>query len=85
MNRLELRCKVPFPVIGVPWYQMAHLPDMVSICHEIGHVVEDDLALTDNLQRVVGEGVGPARKAYWCAWQRELFPCRGQENRTRSE
>lgn len=65
--------KLPFPVIGVPWYQMAHLPDMVSIGHEIGHIVEDDLVLTTDLQRAVGEAVNPARKAYWCAWQRELF------------
>ena len=65
--------KLPFPVIGVPWYQVAHLPDMVSIGHEIGHVVEDDLALTNELQCAIGDSVNGARKVFWSAWQRELF------------
>jgi hypothetical protein len=42
----------PIPVIGVPWYQVAHLPDALVVLHETGHVVEVDFGLTAQLQQL---------------------------------
>lgn len=66
---------LPFPMIGVPWHQVAHLPDLPVVAHETGHAVENDFRLLPgidaNLARVLGED--HVRLAYWRAWSREIF------------
>jgi len=37
--------KLPVPIIGIPWHQVDHLPDILVIAHEVGHVVEEDFRL----------------------------------------
>lgn len=69
---------LPIPVIGVPWSQVRHLPDAVTIGHEVGHDVEHDFGLTSILrvllhQALDARGVGEARQAGWRAWLSELF------------
>jgi len=67
--------RLPIPVIGIPWFQMQHLPDLLLIAHEVGHNVEDDLHLTeritDNLEKEVSIPV--ERKPAWKAWHSEIF------------
>lgn len=66
---------LPIPVIGVPWYQVAHLPDLPVVAHEVGHAVEQDFRLHDlvlsNLKR--SPGAGSARMDHWTAWSKEIF------------
>jgi hypothetical protein len=64
---------LPVPVISVPWFQMRHLPDALIIAHEVGHNVEEDLALTDNLREAISSSVSPARRAAWEEWFGEVF------------
>ena len=33
---------LPIPIIGIPWFQIQHLPDAIVIAHEVGHNVEED-------------------------------------------
>jgi hypothetical protein len=64
------------PVIGVPWYQVAHLPDAPLICHEVGHDLEAELELTVEMERsleAVLDGFDAGRSAAWRAWRAELF------------
>ena len=69
---------LPFPVIGVPWYQVRHLPDAVLLGHEVGHTIEDDFKLTIRLEALLAKGLdegkvkGPHRDA-WSAWLGEMF------------
>jgi hypothetical protein len=67
--------KLPFPIIGVPYYQVMHHAEMASIGHEVGHVVEDDLELTEELNRTFEDTLkaGHPRLKYWMGWRRELF------------
>src|SRR6185312_7371364 len=44
---------LPIPVIGVPWFQIQHLPEMLVVAHEVGHDVESDFKLTDDLLTAV--------------------------------
>jgi hypothetical protein len=66
---------LPISVIGVPWYQVAHLPDLPVVAHETGHAVEQDFKLhdlvLDNLKQVLGE-YSP-RLLHWQAWSKEVF------------
>lgn len=65
---------LPVPVIGVPWFQSSHLPDLVMTAHEVGHHVEEDLRLTADLNAAVAAGVADAhRRQAWLAWAGELF------------
>lgn len=69
---------LPLSVIGVPWYQLAHLPEAVVVGHEAGHAVEDDLdlsaAMTKRLADVLdAAGVPPERQGAWQAWRGEVF------------
>lgn len=68
---------LPLPVIGVPWFQVAHWPDALVIAHEVGHTVEDDFHLTDSLQEhletALQAGIDAAHHAAWRAWLGEIF------------
>jgi len=68
---------LPIPVIGVPWHQVAHLPDALVIGHEVGHTVEDDFKLTSTLEERLGavlvRGVDQTRHAAWKNWLGEIF------------
>jgi hypothetical protein len=69
---------LPFPVIGVPWYQVRHLPDAVLLGHEVGHTVEDDFRLTKRLDSLLATAlkkgaVDAERAGAWSAWLGEIF------------
>jgi hypothetical protein len=69
---------LPLSVLGLPWYQLSHLPDVLILAHETGHVVEDDLKLTESLGRVLDEtiaarGIPAHRASGWRAWLGEAF------------
>jgi hypothetical protein len=65
--------KLPVPVIGIPWFQVEHLPDAVVIGHEVGHLVEDDLGLSTAIQDLVGGAAADDRRAAWRSWAGEIF------------
>ncbi|WP_321800932.1 hypothetical protein [Caballeronia sp. J97] len=66
---------LPIPVIGVPWSQLAHLPDLPVVAHETGHAVEHDFGLRPavlrNLEGALAEA--PLRLRAWLAWSDEVF------------
>jgi hypothetical protein len=68
---------LPIPLVGIPWYQIAHLPEAVVIGHEVGHIVEDDFGLTGRLEVLLHEAVAEAgaerRQGAWSAWLGEVF------------
>lgn len=68
---------LPIPMIGVPWHQTAHLPDLPVVAHETGHAVEHDFALHDTIvKRINGELAKKgraSRASAWIAWSSEMF------------
>ncbi len=61
---------LPFPLVGLPWFAIQHLPILLHAAHEVGHQIEDDLDLTESLQECVAmAGVG----APWRRWIGEVF------------
>lgn len=65
---------LPFPVIGIPWFQARHLPMAVVVAHEVGHAVEHDFRLDQPLaDAFTALGVDDERKAAWSSWRHELF------------
>jgi hypothetical protein len=69
--------KLPFPVIGVPWYHVTFLPEFAVISHEVGHSVEVDLDLEETIDRLIADALdGPSackRREEWRGWRSELF------------
>ena len=70
--------QLPVAVIGIPWFQIAHLPDAPVIAHEVGHDVEEDLRLTASLLANVNAAlekheVAQDRRPAWRAWLGEIF------------
>lgn len=69
--------KLPIPVVGIPWHQINHLPEAVVIGHEVGHIVEDDFGLTEQLKVLLLEALAEAKAAprqeAWCNWLGEIF------------
>ena len=64
---------LPFPVIGVPWY-LSDLPGALLVAHEVGHHIEDDCELTDELAaRLATAGLPAERLAVWMPWLGEVF------------
>lgn len=65
---------LPVPLIGLPWYQATHLPDVLVAAHEVGHVVEWDFGLrTELAAAIAGLGLPEDQAAAWQAWQPEVF------------
>ena len=67
---------LPIPLIGVPWYQVAHLPDAVLIAHEVGHDVDRDFGLEDTIKshaEPVLSALEPEIRFAWSNWLREVW------------
>jgi hypothetical protein len=64
--------KLPAPMIGLPWYQVSHLPDALVIGHEIGHVAEWDFRLTKATQDAI-TAAGTEEEGAWMSWRSEIF------------
>ena len=66
---------LPVPIVGVPWFQVQHLPLATIIGHEVGHIVMDDLDLEQqvagNLDAVKDQLCGHQEE--WSTWLREVF------------
>jgi len=58
----------PVPLIGIPWAQLRHVPDVVILGHEIGHVVQYDFELTGTLGALLAE----AKPEHWPTWRRRM-------------
>ena len=73
---LQVLYALPVPVIGLPWYQVAHLPDVVAIAHEVGHDVERDFGLTPSMEthlRAATVKLPGPRRNRWFGWLPEVF------------
>jgi hypothetical protein len=64
--------RLPVPLVGLPWYQVVHVPGAILIAHEVGHLVEWDFALTDRIVAAL-EGSGAEYTDYWVQWASEVF------------
>lgn len=65
---------LPISVIGIPWFQLHHLPMAVVVAHEVGHAVEHDFGLEAALTAAFAAlAVPDERKVAWSAWREELF------------
>ena len=65
---------LPIAVIGVPWFQVDHLPMAVVVAHEVGHAVEHDFKLEKPLADAFAAlNVPGDRKPAWSSWRDELF------------
>lgn len=70
----QLLESLPIPVIGVPWFALQHLPDALVIAHEVGHDVEHDTGLADELDHAIRSAVeDPRRVQAWLSWRSEMF------------
>jgi hypothetical protein len=69
--------RLPFPVIGIPWYQITQLPDILVVAHEVGHSIEADFNLTPALNVLIESALKPNARAsrlnHWVAWLSEVF------------
>lgn len=75
---LRFVAALPVPVIGLPWYQVAHLADMVLIAHEVGHALWTDLGLEGDADaHLVAAAKSSAlprdRREAWTRWLPEVF------------
>lgn len=77
LNPEDYLLKLPIPVVGVPWDQVSHLPAVLVLGHEVGHIVEDDFGLTPDLKRILKEAIKDARaetrETAWNSWLGEIF------------
>lgn len=67
---------LPIPVVGVPWFQLRHLPDALVLAHETGHHVEDDFGLTPTLNQLAEAALAEASAEHrrrWLGWLGEVF------------
>jgi hypothetical protein len=66
--------QLPFPMIGVPWYQVRHLPDALVLGHEMGHVLEWDFQLEPDMTSALARAlIANNRRGAWTAWRAEVF------------
>jgi hypothetical protein len=65
---------LPVPVVALPWSHARHLPDALVLGHEVGHLVEEDFKLTNQLAKLLAATKIPMpRLGVWQAWRSEVF------------
>lgn len=65
---------LPIAVIGVPWHQTAHIPDLPVVAHETGHAVEQNFELHEEALAALAIKLdGTGRLKHWQAWTSEVF------------
>ncbi len=69
----DVLTNLPLPVVGLPWNQANRLPSMMCLAHELGHVVEEDFGLRDEVEAAILGEVGEERALAWRRWRREVF------------
>lgn len=73
----ELVQCAPMSVVSLPFYQATHLPETLVLAHEMGHVVEMDLGLSDvlneSLEKVPLNQLTEEHKVIWKHWRVETF------------
>ena len=75
---VEVLKALPIPVIGVPWFQIQHLPEIIVVAHEVGHDVESDFKLQNDSITALDQALETAkiddtRRQAWRAWRSEIF------------
>src|SRR5829696_1603900 len=78
INPDEYITKLPIPVVGVPWNQVSHLPAVLVLGHEVGHIVEDDFGLETELKLMLKNALeqrkaDETRTKAWNEWLGEIF------------
>jgi hypothetical protein len=69
---LEVLKRLPVPLISMPWHHVFHLPGALIIAHEVGHVVETDFDLTDDIVMALSKASLDHRDT-WINWSSEVF------------
>jgi hypothetical protein len=70
----EIANHLVVPVVSLPWQRFSALPVLLSVAHEVGHVVMADLDLRPALAgRLAAAGLPAERQAAWAAWLEEVF------------
>lgn len=64
--------RLPVPLLGLPWFQVAHPASALIIAHEIGHAVEFDFDLTTTLSDAL-EAAGLDFLEEWQGCASEVF------------
>jgi hypothetical protein len=73
-NFSELILSLPVPVVGVPWFQLNHLPAIPVVAHEVGHTVEHDFKIAEPLETLIANlNICPKRHEPWLQWRKEIF------------
>lgn len=70
----EMLQALPVPVVGVPWFQLRHVPEALVIAHEVGHDIEHDVGLGGELDCSIASAINDeTRRPAWLSWRGEIF------------
>ncbi|HVK70408.1 MAG TPA: hypothetical protein VM694_38410 [Polyangium sp.] len=65
--------KLPIPLVLLPADHIECTWLLPTLCHEVGHNVDNDLGLSVELrQSLAWDGIAPARQAVWRQWTGEI-------------
>jgi hypothetical protein len=66
---------MPIAVLGIPWSMLERLPNLASLAHETGHIIETDFGLVAPLQAALLEATkNSALNEGWSQhWRKEVF------------
>ncbi len=69
--------QLPVPLLGLPWFQVNHLPSALLIAHEVGHAVEADFKLHDQIRTALDGALFDAFEWKLCASEvfADLYGC----------
>lgn len=74
LSEEEIASCLVVPVISLPWQRFSSLSVLLSVTHEVGHVIVSDLDLLSALSdRLAGAKLAPERCPLWSGWLEEVF------------
>lgn len=69
----EVLSSLPVPLVSLPWFQASHVPSLLILAHECGHIVSWDFGLGAELEKRISEASWNAGANDWQRWREEVF------------
>lgn len=74
VNQMEkLLDALPLSMIALPWHLLSQPEFVVTLAHEVGHLVERDFAISTSLDSSITGAVHEDNQTAWLSWRCELF------------
>jgi hypothetical protein len=65
--------KLPISIVSLPVHHTSAVWTFCALHHEVGHIIDQDLGLSDSIRPLLGAAIAADRVPIWVGWLREMI------------